>query len=82
MNKTRRLKNIDKKLSILLDKMDYDDYLYFIKNNKFLKRYDEVMVDDDYQDLPYIKKLLLTNYLLTNVEMVIDDKLKKLGITK
>lgn len=82
MNKTRRLKNIDKKLSILLDKMDYDDYLYFIKNNKFLKRYDEVMADDDYQDLPYIKKLLLTNYLLTNVEMVIDDKLKKLGITK
>ena len=82
MNKTRRLKNIDKKLSILLDKMDYDDYLYFIKNNKFLKRYDEVMADDDYQDLPYINKLLLTNYLLTNVEMVIDDKLKKLGITK
>ena len=82
MNKTRRLKNIDKKLSILLDKMDYDDYLYFIKNNKFLKRYDEVMDDDDYQDLPYIKKLLLTNYLLTNVEIVIDDKLKKLGITK
>ena len=82
MNKTRRLKNIDKKLSILLDKMDYDDYLYFIKNNKFLKRYDEVMADDDYQDLPYIKKLLLTNYLLTNVEMVIDDKLKKLDITK
>ena len=82
MNKTRRLKNIDKKLSILLDKMDYDDYLYFIKNNKFLKRYDEVMADDDYQDLPYIKKLLLTNYLLTNVEIVIDDKLKKLGITK
>ena len=82
MNKTRRVKNIDKKLSILLDKMDYDDYLYFIKNNKFLKRYDEVMADDDYQDLPYIKKLLLTNYLLTNVEMVIDDKLKKLGITK
>ena len=82
MNKTRRLKNIDKKLSILLDKMDYDDCLYFIKNNKFLKRYDEVMADDDYQDLPYIKKLLLTNYLLTNVEMVIDDKLKKLCITK
>ena len=82
MNKTRRLKNIDKKLSILLDKMNYDDYLYFIKNNKVLKRYDEVMADDDYQDLPYIKKLLLTNYLLTNVEMVIDDKLKKLGITK
>ena len=82
MNKTRRVKNIDKKLSILLDKMDYDDYLYFIKNNKFLKRYDEFMADDDYQDLPYIKKLLLTNYLLTNVEMVIDDKLKKLGITK
>ena len=82
MNKTRRVKNIDKKLSILLDKMDYDDYLYFIKNNKFLKRYDEVMADDDYQDLPYIKKLLLTNYLLTNVEIVIDDKLKKLGITK
>ena len=82
MDKLKKIKKIDEKLSILLSKMNYDDYLYFIKNNKFLKRYDEVMADDDYQDLPYIKKLLLTNYLLTNVEMVIDDKLKKLGITK
>ena len=62
MNKVSRIKKIDEKLSILLSKMNYDDYLYFIKNNKVLNKYDKLMGDDDYKDLPFIKKLIINNH--------------------
>lgn len=82
MDKLKKIKKIDEKLSILLSKMNYDDYLYFIKNNKVLNKYDKLMGDDDYKDLPFIKKLIINNYLLSSVEKILNDKIKKLNIIK
>ena len=82
MDKLKKIKKIDEKLSILLSKMNYDDYLYFIKNNKVLNKYDKLMGDDDYKDLPFIKKLIINNRLLSSVEKILNDKIKKLNIIK
>ena len=82
MDKLKKIKKIDEKLSILLSKMNYDDYLYFIKNNKVLNKYDKLMGDDDYKDLPFVKKLIINNHLLSSVEKILNDKIKKLNIIK
>lgn len=34
---------IDEKLSILFNNIEYADYIQFIKNNKYLKMYDDMM---------------------------------------
>lgn len=82
MNKVSRIKKIDEKLSIIFKKMDYEDYIYFIKNNKVLNKYDKLMGDNGYEDLPFIKKLIISNKLLSEVEKVLKDKIKKLDIIK
>ncbi len=82
MDKLNRIKKIDEKLSILFKKMNYEDYIYFIKSNKALNTYDKLMGDSGYEDLPFIKKLIISNKLLSDVEKLLKDKIKKLDIIK
>lgn len=76
----KRMKQIDLKLDFLLHIMKYKDYIEFIKSDKKLKLYDEVL--GKYANNETISKVLVNSFSEKTYEYlnkIIDDKIKSLS---
>ena len=80
MNKNQEnyINIIDSKLDVLLNKMEYDDYIDFIKTNKYLSTYDDVLGYTDINYLPNAFLSGLTDDFLSKVELIVDNKINEL----
>ena len=74
--KEKRFDEIDKKLSILFENMEYADYISFIKNNKKLNLYDKILGESDINKIPKIFRSALSDELLDQIEIIIDKQIK------
>lgn len=68
---------IDSKLSLLLNNMEYDQYLDFIKSNKIISKYDDILgyVDIDFIDKRFLEEL--DEDFLLMVKDLVEEKLKE-----
>lgn len=74
-----RMEQIDSKLDSLLHIMKYEDYVQFIKSDKKLKLYDELL--GKYANNDTISKALINgfnNEMYEYLNKIIDNKLKEL----
>lgn len=68
---------IDKNLEVLLNKLEYEEYINFIKSNKSLSFYDDIL---GFVDIEYIDKKnleLLTEDLLNEVNEIVLNKINE-----
>lgn len=76
-----KIEEIDSKLNVLLNNMEYDDYLNFINSDNKLKTYDNVL--GMYANNDEVSKVLvknLTGDYLMHVEKLVDNKIKELNL--
>lgn len=71
---------IDSRLDILLNNMEYDNYLAFLKSDDYMQTYDDVL---GYYEANYFPEAFLsglTNSFLTKVLDRVNNKIKELNI--
>lgn len=74
---------IDEKLSILFNNMEYADYLQFIKNNKYLKMYDDMMGKYANNDtISNIMVKVISNSMYQKVLKVVESKIIELNLNQ
>ncbi len=77
----KRMELIDEKLNTLLYSMEYKDYINFIKNDKKLKLYDELLGKYSINDT--ISKVLIKGFnkeMYEYLNKIIDNKIKELNL--
>lgn len=74
---------IDEKLSILFNNMEYADYINFIKNNKYLKMYDEMMGKYANNDtISNVMVKVMPNSMYKKVLNVVESKIIELNLNQ
>lgn len=74
---------IDEKLSILFNNMEYSDYINFIKNNKYLKMYDDIM--GKYANNEPISNMMvkvIPNSMYQKVLKIVENKIIELKLNQ
>lgn len=71
---------IDSRLDILIQNMNYDDYLMFIRGEEHLATYDDVLGYNEINYLPNFFLAGLTIDFLTKVKNIVDQKIKDLNL--
>lgn len=70
---------IDNKLEIIFTSLPYEEYLSFIKNNKYLKLYDDIL--GKYANyIPLSKELVnsITNDMYIEINNLLDSKIQSI----
>ena len=78
MDLERRFFEIDKKLSVLFQKMEYTEYIAFIKANDTLKLYDKILGKTDINQIPKMFRNTISSDMLDEIEKIIDNKIKEI----
>ena len=74
---------IDEKISILFNNMEYCDYIHFIKNNKYLKMYDDMMGKYANNDTIFNMIVKVTpNSMYQKVLKVVENKIIELKLNQ
>ena len=74
---------IDEELSILFNNMEYADYINFIKNNKYLKMYDEMMGKYANNDtISNVMVKVMPNSMYKKVLNVVEGKIIELNLNQ
>lgn len=75
------VEEIDNKLEKLYQNLEYDDYIKFIKNNKYLETYDTIL-GNYANNIPLSKNMIdmFTPDFYQKINTIIDNKLKELGL--
>ncbi len=69
---------IDEKLSKLMQLLEYEDYLNFLRSDEYLATYDDVLGYNDVNYLPNAFLAGLTEEFLEKINNKIDTKLKEI----
>ncbi len=69
---------IDEKLSELMQLLEYEDYLNFLRSDEYLATYDDVLGYNDVNYLPNAFLAGLTEEFLEKINNKIDTKLKEI----
>ena len=72
--------NIDKKLDILLNNMEYEQYLNFLNSDDYMSTYDHVL---GYYETNYFPEAFLSGLTLEFLNKIlerVDNKIKELNI--
>lgn len=76
-----KIEEIDAKLNILLNNLEYNEYINFIQSDKKLKTYDDIL--GKYANNELISKLLvkgLNNKMYEYINKLVNDKIKELNL--
>ena len=70
---------IDNKLEIIFTSLPYEEYLSFIKNNKYLKLYDDIL-GKYANNIPLSKELVnsITNDMYIEINNLLDSKIQSI----
>jgi hypothetical protein len=79
MSIDEKINLIDSKLDILFNKLDYKDYLNFIKDDKYLSTYDTLVAYTDLKLLPKEMNNFLSDDMFNKIIKIIDDKISSLN---
>lgn len=71
---------IDSKLDMLIQNMEYEDYLKFVRGDEHLATYDDVLGYNEINYLPNFFLAGLTIDFLTKVKNIVDQKIIDLNI--
>lgn len=76
-----QIESIDSKLEILFKNMEYNDYINFIKSNKYLKTYDDIL-GNYANNVPLSKNIidLMSSDFYNNVETIVKNKIDELNL--
>jgi hypothetical protein len=74
-----KINSIDRKLDILLDKLDYEDYVNFIKQDRYLSSYDTLVAYTDLNIFPRSLIAFLTDDLYNKIMEVVQKKIDSLN---
>lgn len=69
---------IDEKLSKLMQLLEYEDYLNFLRSDEYLATYDDVLGYNDVNYLPNAFLAGLTEEFLEKINNKIDTKLREI----
>lgn len=71
---------IDSRLDVLIQNMEYEDYLNFVRGEEHLATYDDVLGYNEINYLPNFFLAGLTVEFLTKVKNIVDQKILELNI--
>ncbi|MBQ8131920.1 MAG: hypothetical protein IJ193_05460 [Bacilli bacterium] len=71
---------IDSRLDVLIQNMEYEDYLNFVRGDEHLATYDDVLGYNEINYLPNFFLAGLTVDFLTKVKNIVDQKIVELNI--
>jgi hypothetical protein len=79
MSMDEKINLIDSKLDILFNKLNYKDYLNFIKEDKYISTYDTLVAYTDLKILPKEMNNFLTDDIYIKIIKIIDNKINSLN---
>jgi hypothetical protein len=79
MSIDEKINLIDSKLDILFNKLNYKDYLNFIKEDKYISTYDTLVAYTDLKILPKEMNNFLTDDIYIKIIKIIDNKINSLN---